>query len=168
MRTLARREVGGRQVTPQSVELGGQFATIFRLEDKEGVKVIATQAADEQEPQLESGQFDIRFPVMVGRTWDDASEAMFLKESVEVIGESRIEAIDDVVTVPAGTYDKCVRVRFTTVDGRLPSKLGGGPLSITSVRWFAPGVGMVKYQHDDRSGVGGGTMTAELQSFKQL
>jgi hypothetical protein len=41
-------------------------------------------------------------------------------------------------------------------------------LHIEGLRWFAPGVGMVKYQHDDRSGAGSGTFTAELKTFKKL
>jgi hypothetical protein len=168
MRTMARRELGGREVTPQSIELGGGFATIFRLEDKEGVHVVATQGPNEPGPNFKADSFDLRYPLVAGRTWDDTSESLFLRQPVEVTGESLIEAVDDVVTVPAGTYKKCVRVRFTTLDGDVPASLGGGSLKISSVRWFAPGVGMVKYQQDDRSSAGSGTLTAELQSFKQL
>lgn len=163
MRNLARRELGSRQVTPQSIELGGQFATVFRAEDTDGVHVVATQGPGETEPEIKSGSYDLRFPLVVGRTWDDTSESMFLKTSVEVEGESRIEALDDVVTVPSGTYKDCVRVSFSG-EGRD----GSSALAIQTVRWFAPGVGMVKYVHDDRSGAGSGTFTAELTTFKQL
>jgi hypothetical protein len=169
MRNLAARDLGGRKVTPQSVEVGGQFATIFRAEDKDGLRVVATQTSDDKEPQLKDGQFDLRYPLLVGRTWDDTSETMFLKERVELDGDSKIEALDDTITVPAGTYRGCVRVRFTSrTYSELPARLGFGPVTIESVRWFAPNVGMVKYRHDERSGAGSGTFTAELQSFKLL
>jgi hypothetical protein len=169
MRNLAVRDLAGHRVTPQSIEVAGQFATIFRAEDKEGLRVIATQAPDEPEPQVKEGHFDLRYPLLVGRTWDDTSQAMFLDGRVEVDGESKIESIDDTVTVPAGTYRGCIRVRFTSRDhSELPARLGFGPLHIESLRWFAPGVGMVKYQHDDRSGAGSGTFTAELKTFKKL
>lgn len=165
MRMLPKRDLDGKQVAPQSVELGGGFATIYRVEDKEGVHVIATQAPAPAELEYKTDTFDLRYPLVAGRSWDDYSESMFVSGSPKVTGESRIEAIDDVVTVPAGTYKNCVRVRFTTVDGSIPY---GSDLTINSLRWFAPGVGMVKYQQEEKSDDKGGTFTAELKSFKQL
>ena len=43
----------------------------------------------------------------------------------------------------------------------------GGELTINGLRWFTPGVGMVKYQREKKS-ADADAFIAELQSFDQL
>ena len=66
----------------------------------------------------------------------------------------KIVSVDEKVTTPAGTYEKCVHVRETT------------PLeNDVSEKWYAPGVGMVKDVH---GGLRGGKTDTAVQCIRQV
>ena len=54
----------------------------------------------------------------------------------------KVTAKDETVTVPAGTFKKCIRFDF-----RRPVPLNPGATSLVYSQWFAPGVGLVKQMH---------------------
>ena len=59
----------------------------------------------------------------------------------------RIEATDDEVTVPAGTFSNCLRIRATgsLFPGQtLQENLGMQSINVDETEWYAPGVGLVK------------------------
>jgi hypothetical protein len=167
-RTLPARQLDGRQVSPQSVELGGRFAVSYHAEDGAGVHVVAVQESGEATPRLTPGRLVMRYPLVVGGAWDDRSESMFLSGGrAELPGETRITSLDASVTVPAGTYTHCLELQFSgRGEVQRPSRSDLTPLRIDATSWYAPGVGLVKYVQRDRSPDGSGTLIAELTAFR--
>ncbi|MFC1549567.1 hypothetical protein ACFL4R_01705 [Nitrospirota bacterium] len=84
-------------------------------------------------------------------------------------GTSIIESVDETVSVAAGTFNGCIRLR-TDISGDVTEFPVGWPVTAetnafargTRYIWFAPGVGIVKieYQHED-----GTTSNIELTGY---
>lgn len=67
---------------------------------------------------------------------------MYLPDGRRIPITSTIETLDDVVTVPAGTFQHCVRVRSTgeNQDGALED-----------LNWYAPNIGLIKFVRQERN-----------------
>ena len=78
----------------------------------------------------------MRFPVREGENWswkDKRSEYVRTYKSVS-----------ETVTTPAGKFDKCLLLEFTSTLYSINSE--SKPLVITSRSYYAPGVGLVKLE----------------------
>lgn len=65
--------------------------------------------------------------------------------TVPVILQYRIEATDAEVTVPAGTFRNCVRIRGVgTTSKDVGFYVGQTNIRVENTEWYAPGVGLVK------------------------
>lgn len=65
--------------------------------------------------------------------------------TVPVIMNYRIEATDAEVTVPAGTFRNCVRIRGVgTTSKNVGFYVGQTDIRVENTEWYAPGVGLVK------------------------
>jgi hypothetical protein len=112
----------GRKVTPKKTDMGGgDIALWFYGENKDGIFIIGRQLSQDIKPKLYEGGEDylLKFPIHQGATW----ESHGMKTTIESIGEQ--------ITVPAGTFINCIKTKKVSVDGEV-------------VRWYAPGVGLVK------------------------
>lgn len=69
----------------------------------------------------------LRLSPQVGDTWALTGSSIGTL-NVEVL------SINDTVTVPAGTFNNCIKVQFTSSSGD------------TSIKYYAPGVGVVRYE----------------------
>ncbi len=81
-----------------------------------------------------------------------------------------VEAMDEVVTVPAGTFKDCARV---VGNGILPLYLdavqGFKDIPIVNREWYCKGVGLVKVERVEELSsalFSGGKITMELSSFE--
>lgn len=104
----------------------------------------------------------IHFPVRAGLEWDDVLTTRTLKthdrhankvvENVNV--RVRIASISDTVKVGAGKYRHCLRI-----ESRGEKLLQKGnyayqdtmTVTVTNIRWYAAGVGLVKEEHRESS-----------------
>jgi hypothetical protein len=135
---LASRELKGKKVTPQKFEAQaqGQPHTFFEYvaEDANGIYTFAEQDADDVEPKIKSvPEYDLRNPLKVGNAWNTTLD---LGGGRSVPAKATIASIDEVVDVPAGTFNGCVKVQIIgTV------KEATGP---QAYNWYAPSVGLVK------------------------
>ncbi len=73
---------------------------------------------------LAGPRLEIPFPCTYNLTWSEGSD------------RSRISALNGKVTVPAGTYDNCLKIS---------TRVGGGDAG-SAERYYAPGVGLVYEQ----------------------
>jgi hypothetical protein len=96
---------------------------------------------------------------------------------------TKIESLDDKITVPGGTFSGCVRIRSigsaSAMKGnsRAPGRtsglrlVAGEDLSVEDYYWLAPGVGPVKATHQESRGEGSTAQsigfTLELEHLKQ-
>ncbi len=104
-------------------------------------------------PRPESTHFEpplqvIKLPVVFGKGWKVGPMKF---QGVTVNPEAIVEGNED-VTVPAGTFKNCLKVKTFTNDvrgtfqgiGGVVMQVAGGKLLTTS--WYAPGVGLVKQE----------------------
>lgn len=149
IRNLAAQPFDGMESVTQVASVGDNHSETVLRGDSTGVRVLATKRADQEEPERKEGlRYLLRYPVKVGSEWADEAEPRFFEESYEVAGTSRVAAIET-VTVPAGTYSEAAKVVFQGSDVvELP---GGGRQEVTiyATSWYAPGVGLVRYEQVD-------------------
>ena len=87
-------------------------------------------------PAIDGKEVILRFPVREGENWswkDKRSEYVRTYKSVS-----------ETVTTPAGKFDKCLLLEFTSTLYSINSE--AKPLVITSRSYYAPGVGLVKLE----------------------
>jgi hypothetical protein len=72
------------------------------------------QKIDDIEPTVYvQPSYVLKYPLKPGTSWADITSTAYLEQKVEdiqIIG--KIEAIDDIVTVPAGTFENCIRIKY--------------------------------------------------------
>jgi RNA polymerase sigma-70 factor, ECF subfamily len=99
-------------------------------------------------------------PVGPGTSWEDAIVAgerdvlsWGFAAGGTFVATSVAETDDDTVVTPAGTFERCLRVRTTILPGNRGTATGHASRSYcgSRVAWFAPGVGMVKLRHEDQN-----------------
>lgn len=173
------RPIAGRDAVPlvtvSDMENGHRYS--FWTRDKLGIAEIARQArgSNDVEPLAEP-VYLLRFPLRVGMTWD-VREPMKVSEDEEIVmsGVAQIAAVDESVTVPAGTFRRCIRIDAETTGHRLVPHLNGrdidgeAEIQLTTSTWLAPGVGAVKYSMRETirpSSLGSAEQTLELVEFR--
>lgn len=136
----------------------------FLRRDAEGVFRVATTT-----PEAESASPDeppepvLVYPLEVGRTWTQTSTTGVLDVVVDpfrlqvyihepVAMTYRVAALDDVVRVPAGRFEGCLRIegkghgRYKGMSAILPADI-----TVEQTDWYAPGVGLVKTLRIERT-----------------
>ena len=119
-----------------SVRIKQPYAASTNLEEMfvtttEGIKHLGGQGRVDAEFASAAPRLFLKLPPEAGATWQNED------------GRYAITAIDETVTVPAGTFTDCVEVTYWTADGKA---------TVTSS--YAPGVGMV--QREERFSILGG------------
>jgi hypothetical protein len=83
----------------------------------------------------------------------------------------RIETIDDQVTVPAGNFNRCLRVYGRgKINADVGNFVGRTTLTVESWDWYAPGVGLVKSKRRETTTsavLRFGELIMELQSLQR-
>ncbi|MGH7966852.1 MAG: hypothetical protein ACRERD_34355, partial [Candidatus Binatia bacterium] len=121
------RQEGGRLVL--QIELNTEDGTRFEeflVPTGEGIKRLNIKTKDgakpaDADPAGTEPRFFIKTPLEVGTAWKNQD------------GRYEITAIDETVTVPAGTFTNCIEVTNKSESGK-----------VTIVSLYAPGVGVVK------------------------
>lgn len=80
-----------------------------------------------------------RFPLTVGDTWEYLPEG-----SGSVSGEAEVISLDETVTVPEGTFQDVLHIRYTVEAG----------VVTTMDRWFGPGTGLLRTETQVTAGGG--------------
>jgi len=171
------RPLGGREATPMmsASQLQQGFGFSFWVRDALGVAEIARQPRGAAEPTLLAAPvYALRFPLRIGTSWDTSEPTQFAGQDVTLQGSARIAAVDETVTVPAGTFRRCVRVDSEASARALIAHLHGrdidgeAEIETRNSLWLAPGVGPVKVTSREAirpSALGSGEQTLELVRF---
>jgi len=156
---LAPREVNGKKVTPRKWVIGG--TTFFELMEKDdtGIYRYAEQKGENAPPILITPiECHLRFPITQGNSWN-----MTTKVDNRTLNLSlTIESVSDDVTVPAGTFKDCVKIKQVGENEADDAVMG--------YEWYAPRVGVVKSMVTLKKKTKDGTRSSEhrvyqLQSF---
>lgn len=168
---LAPQTLMGVRVTPQRTDMAGLLRTMFLIEDATGVRIFALQAMDAAKPEVQDEtSYVLRYPVGAGSAWADSATTMLMKETVSLPQTSRIESVNETVTVLAGTFANCVRVTSSgSTAKRFKDLVGVAQIQVEADAWYAPDVGLIKAMQRESSNrpvLGSGDMTFELKAFK--
>jgi len=142
---LAPRELKGKKVIPQNIEAAGQIQFSFIVQEVSGIYEFATQSPGDVEPKINQPPvYLIKHPIEVGKGWENKEKHPLMGDLLLLSGQDPfivvkylIEGIDETVTVPAGTFNGCLKIK--SVGSRK------GEFAIEQYHWYAPGVGLVKY-----------------------
>jgi hypothetical protein len=170
------------EVFVRRVDVPGSIGIEYWLRpEKDKIARIAQRIdADEQAKLDRNPRVVLKLPVTVGATWMVPTDPFIIAPRVELgMGTTKmpkilmtynVEAIDETVTVPAGTFKQCARV---TGSGNLTLYLdavqGSRDIPIINREWYCKGVGLVRVERSEvmqSAYYSAGQMTMELTSFK--
>lgn len=169
---FAPREMGGKIVTPQKVDVLEQSSFVYIGESDDGVFEYAKQLQNAIEPEINpSPQYILKNPIKVGISWVVEYKTVLLNQNSSIQLNTTIENIYETITVPAGTFENCVKVKCTGgIDKNLGRFKGKARIKVESHNWYAPGVGWIKSIIEENCNhllVGyGGTISIQLDSYK--
>ncbi len=163
--------MNGKKVVPQKMESGNRVSFAFIASDDNGIYEYASQSIDDHEPKIfDPPKYILRFPIEVGRSWEINSEIQRLMYRVPITLKATIQSINDTVTVPAGTFKKCVKVVTTgSTKKNLGMFMGTAKIEVKEFSWYAPNVGLVKMIREEKSNhllVGAGEISIHLTNYK--
>ena len=152
----------------------------FRI-TAEGIVLVAREKTVNLKTEYtEEGHYIFHFPLQVGTEWHDSTISKALiktgppqKTEFHIVAEipvmASIASMTDTVRVPAGTFEKCMRVNivgdaFTNAG----NYVGLTVVKINETNWYAPGVGLVKsvrHESTKSKALDQGEILLELESY---
>ena len=137
--------VQGKSVVPEGRYIDGRLAGVtFIADDETGVYYFANQNGSHKKPVVMNPfQYLIKYPVQPGATWQQKSSGfeMLIGKKLDVTLNASIVSEDEIVSVPAGVFAKCLKIHMK---GSIPSLNGSAEYRIDNQLWYAPGLGMIK------------------------
>jgi hypothetical protein len=133
---LPAKEVNGVTVTPRKWDMGGMVKFYLMATDSLGIYRYGEQKDENAAPVLTKPKvYSLRDPVSEGTTWDISTK---LGED-ELTVNLTVETTSEAITVPAGTYKDCARVKHSGGNQK-----DGASISLEAYEWYASEVGLVK------------------------
>ncbi|WP_342130957.1 hypothetical protein [Hydrogenophaga sp. OTU3427] len=146
------------------------------VSDEQGVRRVAIRTDIDDVPQADPEPlWVLKAPYVVGTEWTQPTVPHLLrrrnehprelKHSHRTLMTWRIEAVDEIVSTPAGSFRPCLRV-----EGRGRLNLYTDPVNgftdvpLISREWYCRGKGLVKFEREEKVPSGfltGGLLTAE-------
>jgi hypothetical protein len=173
---------GGDQVFVRRIEAPGSVGIEYWLrKDKVGIARIAKRSDIDEQARLDANARTVlKLPVAQGASWMVPTEAFVIAPKTDlgqrevkmpkVLMTYTVEAVDETVTVPAGTYKECARVvGLGNLSLYLDAVQGFTDIPITNREWYCKGVGLVKVEREEPLSSmlwSGGKITMELTEFK--
>lgn len=172
----------GDQIYVRRIEAPAEVGIEFWLrQDKNGIVRIAKRVDVEEQAKLDRDpRMVLKMPLAQGATWMVPSEPFIIGPKTDlglrevkmpkVLMTYNVEAIDETVTVPAGTFKNCARAVGV---GMMPlfvdAVQGFVNLTLTNREWYCKGVGLVKVERDEPLNSmlwSGGKITMALTEYK--
>ena len=128
----------------------------FRTTTKGILLVAREKTVDFKTEYTEEGHYIFQFPLQVGTEWHDTTTSKALiktgppqKTEFHIIARipvtARIDSMTDMVKVPAGTFENCMRVNISgDAFTNAGNYVGLTVVKINETNWYAPEIGLVK------------------------
>jgi hypothetical protein len=175
------RTIFGFTAVPQQNAGGEKTYTEFYADDGSGIRHVAIDESEGLQSRLSDHSYVIKLPIAAGTSWSEIDRTF---DGTVYDATTRIESVSDNVSVPAGTFSGCIRIRSTGSasatkgSARVPGATAGlrlaaddDEVSIEDYYWLAPGVGPVKATHQESRGEGPMAQsigfTLELEQLKR-
>ena len=164
---------GSQVYTYTTTDLGMGYITrkdFFQGSDQ-GLRVVASQGFLDSTPKkIEQDLWILKYPLAVGTRWTKQEPLKFLKERVSVSLTCVIEEMNEVVSINAGIFENCMRVKeFFDGKANFGPYWGESDVKMESYLWYAPNVGRIKTLYlvnCINAELGGGEMKMELMSYQ--
>lgn len=131
---LTPREIKGTKVTLRKSQAGGPARYYLVGSDDYGIFRFGEQKSETAEPEVITPKdYYIKNPATTGTNWDTTAKMGSDQVTIKVT----IEGTSDSVSVPAGTYKECLKIKH--VGGNQDKSL-----TLEAYEWYAPEVGLVK------------------------
>ena len=168
------RKLKGEKVTPQQIEdklWGSSYISFwFYIEDQSGVYEFAYQYPEDVEPKT-IHDYIIKYPIKVGNIWQEIETSSF-KPKISIPVKSTIESINEVVTVPAGTFEGCLKIKTIgfkeEVVGEWLTEEEKVRIDREWYKWFAPEVGLIKSIFKEMKTCTGGITSIPPPEYKEI
>jgi hypothetical protein len=161
------RELAGKSVTPQKAEVDGHtFAIAFLGEDSDGIFTLASQSPDATEPAIKTPpEYNLHRPFKSGTQWDLPSTTLTTSQRVPVALHVTIESDNDTITVPIGTFERCLKlVSHGDTTRQMGPFMGGPRIHVDDTTWYCPGTGYAKEVRKETNNFWHGEMSVQLES----
>jgi hypothetical protein len=133
---LPAKEINGISVTPRKWDKSGLVSYSLMATDNMGIYRYAEQKDEDAEPvPIKPKSYSLRDPVATGTTWEITSKM----GEAELTVNLTIDSIIETVTVPAGTFKDCAKIKH-----KGGSQKEDAGFSLEAYEWYAPEVGLVK------------------------
>ena len=168
--------IDGNTVYTQKT-LNDQYYIFTR--DETGILFLGEKLASDSIDNKAS-EYVFRYPLETGHKWEGASRTRVLMKTgppqktlykihVDIPVEFEVISTNETVTVPAGVFKNCLRIR-TKGSGfyNAGNYIGKTIISIHDTSWYAPGVGLVKVIREEMTtsrALDLGTLVMELESY---
>lgn len=160
------RDLSNNKVIPKKYEQDGKVNFIYISEKKNGVSVFARQGTNSIEPTIfKDPIYVLKYPIQKGTSWEATVFLNLMGWKNPLILKYEIDNIDDTVTVPAGSFNKCIKVKGF---GQIKTDIGGF-ITREEHDWYAPNVGWIKgvYKEEFKKIGQSAFRTFQLESFKK-
>ncbi|HSV71418.1 MAG TPA: hypothetical protein VLI72_15020 [Methylibium sp.] len=151
--------------------------------DATGIYRVAAKHELQEEPEKDPApRYVLKEPLAVGTEWQATTVPYLLERRqgfpLEVRHEGKavpmryaIEATDEAVSVPAGRFERCLRVRGQAVVRLYADGVAGWKdMPLTTTEWYCPGPGLVKLERDEPANsvfLTGGRLALELHEWER-
>lgn len=179
LETLPAADLDGRPAFRRRSDSGVDY---WLRRDASGTYRVASKSDVDAAPQPDKEpRYVLKAPVAPGTSWRAGTTAYLLQRREAFPREIRhthpdlpmtytIESLTETVAVRAGRWEHCVRVRgVATLKLFADPVAGWRDLTLTTLEWYCPGVGLVKLERAEPAGsafLTGGTLTMELVEFR--
>lgn len=165
---MPKRELNGKTVTPQKGTVNGNIFFYFYVEDQSGIYSIARQPPNSSEPVITNPNYLLHFPIEIGSTYEENTKTQALTTNIPIKVLFKVESNKETVTVPAGTFENCLKIRGVGDSIQNHGILGNAKIHAEYLSWYAPGIGQIKTvtKEQSESGLEMG-WTVQLKSFKK-
>jgi len=177
---LPSRDLDGTKTFVRRTHDGSLF---FYQKTDDGINRVAVQRRTDREIQREaSTHLIIPYPTEIGNAWELETTTTILDRNIRAYERKvftlvtpvtlhyTVESLDAIVSVPAGRFDRCLRIRgigHTRVNPNV--SVGVTNIEIETIDWYAPGVGLVKMVRKEKASTAvldSGEYVLELESLQ--
>jgi len=150
---------------------------------EEGIRRVGVKRKLDINTVLEKEDFyALKYPLEIGTSWEQETITGVLEVVIApfrrhyalhtpVQMKYTIESIDESVKVPAGLFEKCLKVAgLGTTKVEAEKTIGIIDVTVESSDWYCPNVGLVKSQRDERTSstvLVKGDFLKELENFSE-
>ena len=125
-------------------------------------------------------QIVFKKPLQLNDNWETTSETRLLKKTgppqktefriiAKVPLDVTVEAVDEIVNVPAGIFNNCLKIKMSgSMMKDAGNYVGLTLITVEESRWYAPGVGLVKLERletTQSAALDKGTLLVELADY---